>query len=137
MQFPINDHLGMRLESVDAGCASASLAVTPQLFNPFATLHGGVYCDLADLAMGTAFMTTLLPGEGLATIELKINFLRPIREGRIIANARVLHRGKLTGYIECEVLDSEGKLAGKANSTCVVVKDERAAQAASLLGGTA
>jgi uncharacterized protein (TIGR00369 family) len=135
MQFPISEFLGMKVESVDAGAAAATLLVEEKHYNPFGTLHGGVYCDLADLAMGTAFMTTLEPGEGLATVELKINFFRPIRAQKLTAQAKVIHRGKATGYVECEVFDAEGRLAAKANSTCMVVRDERAALIAGKLVG--
>ncbi|GAB4368457.1 MAG: PaaI family thioesterase [Bryobacter sp.] len=122
------DLLGMEVVRVEAGEAEIYMNVNSQMFNPFGTVHGGILCDLADMAMGTAFFTTLEAGEGLATVELKINFLRPAREGRLQAVAKVVHRGRLMGLVECEVKNEEGKLVAKANSTCMVVKDERARQ---------
>ncbi len=125
--MPVCKLVGMRVESVDPGACRATLEVGPQHWTPFATVHGGILCDLADLAMGMAFMTTLGEGEGLATIELKINYLRPFRQGELHAEGRVVHRGRTTGYVECEVKDGQGKVIAKASSTCIVVKDDRAA----------
>jgi uncharacterized protein (TIGR00369 family) len=62
--------------------------------NPMGTLHGGVYCDLADAAMGYAYASTLAEGETFTTVELKINFFRPVRKGRLTAEARVVKAGR-------------------------------------------
>jgi len=60
---------------------------------PWGTLHGGILCDIADAAMGMAFASTLAPGESFTTIELKINFFRPVWEARLQAEGRVVRRG--------------------------------------------
>jgi uncharacterized protein (TIGR00369 family) len=125
--------LNMKVETLEMSLAQVSMEASAAMTNPFGTLHGGIVCDLADMAMGTAFMTTLELGEGLATVELKINFLRPLVPGRLSAEARVVHRGKSTGFVECEVRNAEGKLAAKAASTCMIVRDDRAAHAARVL----
>jgi len=95
--------------------------VTVDHYNPLGTMHGGIYCDLADMAMGLAFMTTLETGQSLATVELKINYFRPVTGGVLRADARVLHRGKSTGYLECDVIDEQGRLVARSASTCMVV----------------
>ena len=76
--MPVCKLVGMTVEAVENGWCRASLEVGSQHWTPFGTTHGGILCDLSDLAMGMAFMTTLLEGEGLATIELKINYFRPV-----------------------------------------------------------
>jgi uncharacterized protein (TIGR00369 family) len=124
---PVCHLLNMEVQAIHPGQAAVSLAAAPAMFNPFGTVHGGILCDLADMAMGTAFMSTLNPGEGLATVELKINFLRPAREEILLAEARVTHRGRTTGFVECEIFNAERKLVAKASSTCMVVTDARAA----------
>lgn len=91
------------------------------------TLHGGVYCDLADLAMGYAYASTLGEGESFTTIELKINFLRAVRQGTVTADARVVKAGSALGYVECEVKDEAGKLVAKAASTCLKLRQPPAA----------
>jgi uncharacterized protein (TIGR00369 family) len=90
------------------------------------TLHGGILCDIADAAMGIAFASTLAADESFTTLELKINFLRPVWEARLKAEGRVVRRGSSVGYIECEVTDEQGKLVAKAASTCLVLRGEAA-----------
>ena len=62
----------------------------------------------------------------MATLELKINFLRPIVSGPITAEARVVNRGKTTGLVECDVRDGQNRLLARASSTCFVLTAERA-----------
>lgn len=92
------------------------------------TLHGGVLCDLADAAMGMAFVSTLAPDESFTTIALSINFFRPVWQADLRAEGRVVNRGKNVGYVECDVTDQDGKLIAKATSTCVVLRGESAKQ---------
>ena len=91
------------------------------------TVHGGILCDIADAAMGIAFATTLSPGESFTTVELKINFLRPVRNTQLRAAGRVIQRGRTIGYVECEITDENGKLVAKSNSTCLVLRGDQAA----------
>ena len=81
--------------------------------NPIGTLHGGIYCDLADAAMGFAYAATLAEDETFTTVELKINFFRPVRQGKLTAEARVVKSGSTLAYVECDVKDSDGKLVAK------------------------
>ncbi len=65
-------------------------------------------------------------GETFTTLELKINFLRPVFEGRLSASARVAHRGRTIGMVECDVTNREGKPVARATSTCQVLRGEAA-----------
>lgn len=76
--------------------------------------------------MGFAFATTLGPGETFTTLELKINFLRPVVEGKLTVTARVVHRGRTIGMVDCDVVNSEGKPVARAVSTCQVLRGEAA-----------
>jgi uncharacterized protein (TIGR00369 family) len=104
-----------------------TLQAGPQHTNPMGTIHGGILCDIADAAMGIAFASTLEPGESFTTVELKINFIRPVREAMLRAEGRVAHRGRTIGYVECDVVDENGKLIAKSNSTCLVLRGDKAA----------
>lgn len=86
------------------------------------TLHGGVLCDVADAAMGMAFASTLEREESFTTVNLAMNFLRPVRTERLRAEARVINRGKNVGYVECEIVGDTGKQIAKASSTCFVLR---------------
>ena len=93
--------------------------------NPMGTLHGGILCDLADLAMGAAYASTLASEETFTTLELKINFLRPVWKDTLLAKAKVVSRGRTVGLVECEISDSKGRLVGKAASTCMTLQKEK------------
>jgi uncharacterized protein (TIGR00369 family) len=94
--------------------------------NPMGTVHGGILCDIADAAMGTAYFSTLAEGESFTTLELKINFLRPFWTGRITARGRVVQRGRTVGMAECELEDEQGRLIAKASSTCMTLRGDMA-----------
>src|SRR5260370_28525842 len=76
--------------------------------------------------MGMAFASTLAAEESFTTVELKINFFRPVWEARLQADGRVVRRGSPTGYVECEIKDESGHLIAKASSTCMVLRGDRA-----------
>jgi len=123
---PIADLIGFRVDEMGGGRAVASLRAGPQHANPMGTLHGGVLCDLSDAAMGMAFATTLAPDESFTTMELSINFFRPVWQTLLRAEARVVNRGKNVGYVECDVSDQDGKPVAKARSTCFVLRGDHA-----------
>jgi uncharacterized protein (TIGR00369 family) len=126
-QAPVGELIGFRIAEAGDGRAVAVLRSGPEHFNPMGTLHGGVLCDIADAAMGYAFASTLEAGESFTTVELKINYLRPVREARLRAEGRVVQRGRTLGYVECQVTDDSGKLVAKSSSTCLVLRGEQAA----------
>ena len=98
------------------------MEATNKYWNPMNTLHGGVYCDLADIAMGFSFLTTLNKDELFTTVDLRINYLKPVTTGKLIATSKIIKRGKRLGYVECEIVNEQGKLVAKASSTCIVQK---------------
>ncbi len=127
-KVPIAELLGFHVEEIGAGRAVGTLRAGPQHANPMGTLHGGVLCDLADAAMGMAFVSTLAPDESFTTIALSINFFRPVWQAVLRAEAHVVNRGKNVGYVECDVTDQDGKRIAKATSTCVILRGEHAKQ---------
>jgi uncharacterized protein (TIGR00369 family) len=122
---PIARLLGFVLKAIEPGRAVFEMEVDERHHNPMGTLHGGIYCDLADAAMGYAYAATLGEGETFTTVELKINFFRPVREGRLTAEARVVKSGSTLGYVECDVKDAKGKLVARAASTCMKLAQSR------------
>jgi uncharacterized protein (TIGR00369 family) len=111
--------LGFIPKAIEPGRAIFALEADERYHNPMGTVHGGIYCDLADAAMGFAYAATLGEGETFTTVELKINFFRPVRQGRLTAEARVVRAGANLGYVECDVTDGEGRLVARAASTCM------------------
>lgn len=101
--------------------------IGPRHANPQGSLHGGVLCYVADMAMGMAWASGVAAGETFSTIELKINFFRPVWKGRLTADAKVVRRGKTVGYVECEVKDEQGRLVAKSSSTCMTFQGDAVA----------
>jgi uncharacterized protein (TIGR00369 family) len=124
---PIGRLLGLVLKAVEPGRAVFEMEADERRHNPMGTMHGGVYCDLADLAMGYAYAATLGEGETFTTVELKINFLRAVRRGKLTAEARVVKAGSAVGYVECDVKDQAGKLVARVASTCMKLRPDRQA----------
>jgi uncharacterized protein (TIGR00369 family) len=118
--------IGFDLIRYEPGRAVFEMVAVPQHANPMGTLHGGILCDLADAAMGIAYATELGEGESFTTLELKINFLRPVWNARLTAEARVVQRGRTVGLVECDVFDEARRLVARASSTCLTLAGESA-----------
>jgi uncharacterized protein (TIGR00369 family) len=124
---PIAETIGFTLREVEIGRTVFVLeARRDRHANPMGTLHGGVLCDVADAAMGTAYGTRLADGESFTTLELKINFLRPVWDARLLATAQVVSAGATVGVVECDITDEEGRLVARASCTCLTLRGERA-----------
>jgi uncharacterized protein (TIGR00369 family) len=123
---PVARLIGFAVSEVADGRAVATLKAGLQHANPMGTLHGGILCDIADAAMGMAFASTLAPEESFTTVEINMNFFRPVWKAAIRAEAKVVRRGKMLGYVECEMKDEKGHLLAKASSTCLVLRGEKA-----------
>jgi uncharacterized protein (TIGR00369 family) len=124
---PIADLIGFRLTDVEPGRAVVELDAGPRHANPMGTLHGGVLCDIADAAMGMAYAAGLEAGETFTTLELKINFLKPVWTGALVATGRVVKAGRTVGLVECDVVDDKARLVARATSTCMTLRGAEAA----------
>ena len=123
---PMAGLIGLRLVAIEPGRARFELDADQRHHNPMGTLHGGILCDIADSAMGMAYASTLGEGETFTTLELKINFLRPIRSARLIAEGVIVQQGRTAGMAEALVTDENGRLIAKATSTCLTLRGEQA-----------
>lgn len=123
---PIGKLLGFTIVRDEEGRAAIEFEATENHANPMGTLHGGVLCDLADAAMGLAYRSALTPGESFTTLELKINFLRPVWKSKLLAEARVVRTGNTVGLVECDIFDPRERLVARASSTCLKLRGEAA-----------
>src|SRR5260370_34907288 len=112
--------IGFEARDIANGRATVVLTAGPEHANPMGTLHGGILCDIADAAMGMAFASTLETGESFTTVELKINFFRPVWQAQLTAEGTVVQRGRTMGKAERSVADEQNRLVAKAASTCMV-----------------
>lgn len=119
---PIAKLLGFRLKRVDLGEAVFELEPGEHHYNPIGMVHGGVASTVLDSAMGCAVHSTLPAGTGYSTIELKINFIRPLssKTGKVLCEARVIHTGGRIATAEGKLVDKDGKLYAHATTTCII-----------------
>jgi uncharacterized protein (TIGR00369 family) len=115
----------MKLTELGTGTARLEMNVGRKYYNPMGSVHGGIMTDLADACMGIAVISTLEATESFTTLELKMNFLRPVFDGKLVATSRVLHRGRTIALAETTLTDSRGKLVAKGMSTCMILKQDK------------
>ena len=123
---PIGELLGLEMIEVTRGASVFGLQASRKHANPMGTLHGGVLCDLGDAAMGCAVATTLAEGQSYTTLELKINYFKPVWTQRLVARGRVVKRTRRLAYAEAEVLDEKESLVAKLSSSCLVLDGDAA-----------
>jgi uncharacterized protein (TIGR00369 family) len=124
---PVARLIGFTLTDVEPGRAVIAFDADGRHANPMGTLHGGVLCDLADLAMGTAVGSILERGESFTTLELKANYFKPVWNQRLTANARIVKRTRTICYVECDVVDDKQSLVARLASTCMILRGDIAA----------
>jgi uncharacterized protein (TIGR00369 family) len=123
---PVAQLVGFRITSVEPGEAVIEFEAGEAHANPMGTLHGGILCDIADAAMGIALGAAIDDDESFTTLELKINFLKPIWKAKLKATGRIVKQGRTIALIECGVTDERGSLVAYATSTCMILRGEQA-----------
>jgi uncharacterized protein (TIGR00369 family) len=118
--------LGMELDEVDAGRVVFGVEPKEFQYNPAGVVHGGLAATLCDSAMTCAVASTLPAGVMTTTIELKVNFVRPIVEatGRLRCEGKVIHGGGRIATAESRVIDGAGALYAHATTTCMILRPE-------------
>jgi uncharacterized protein (TIGR00369 family) len=118
--------LGMSFDEVEKGRVVMSLSTRPDFTNPLGQVHGGIAATLLDSVMGCAVHTTLGPGVGYTTLELKVNYIRaPRPDGqRLVAEGNVIHAGRRTATAEGKIVDERGALVAHATTTCMIFPAE-------------
>ena len=119
--------LGFRLIEVGPGTATMELVADTEIHaNPMGTIHGGVWCDIADAAIGTAHATSLEEGESFTSLDLQINFFRPAWNGRIRAVAKPVNIGRQISRYVCDILRDDDKLVAQVTSTVMTLRGDQA-----------
>ena len=105
--------VGIEIDSIDNGRAQLSIEVQEKHLQLQNIMHGGAIATLVDTAVAIAIIGASKPGARFTTIEMKINYLSPIKEGRVTANAHLIRDGRTIVVAECDVVASDGKLAAR------------------------
>ena len=109
--------VGMRVTRADPDGSEFEITIAHEHLQAYGTGHGGVLAGLIDAAMGLAVLGQLPAGEGCATVEMKLNFTRAARPGRLTATGRVLHRGRRIVTAAAEASDGDGRLVAVGQGT--------------------
>jgi acyl-CoA thioesterase len=129
MSPDFTESLGMETVRVGDGACVMELDLVDRHQSVAGRAHGGVLFTLLDTAMGRSVISKLPPGRGCATLEARINFFRPVRSGRIRAEARTLTLTRRTAYAEGTLSDGNGRMLARASGTFfltdAVVQTER------------
>jgi uncharacterized protein (TIGR00369 family) len=121
---PMGELLDFRLVEVDEGRVVFTAQATAAHHNTTGYAHGGFTAALLDSALGCAINTLAQDGKVYTTLELKINYIRPITTdvGPLRCEARALHVGRRVGMAEGRVVDSTGKLYAHGTTTCIAIE---------------
>jgi uncharacterized domain 1 len=119
---PIASLMNMRVVAADTGSTTFECEPDESHYNPIGTVHGGLVCTLLDSAVGCAVQTTLPQGQGYTSIEIKVNYLRPIHAhtGTLRCVGTVSKPGRRVAFAEASVMDAQGVLLATASSTLLV-----------------
>jgi uncharacterized protein (TIGR00369 family) len=121
---PIAVLLGMTITEVSEGRVVFVAEPSEYHYNPLGTVHGGVMATLLDSALGCAVQSMLPTGTSYTTVELKVNYLRPVTErtGTIYAEGKIIHVGGRIATAEGRLTDAVGKLYAHATTTCIILR---------------
>jgi uncharacterized protein (TIGR00369 family) len=121
---PISALMNFGLAELSEGRAVFTVEPAEYHYNPIGVVHGGLAATLLDSAMGCAVHSTLPAGAGYTTLEVKVNFVRPLtaETGLVRCEAEVIHVGGRTATAEGKVLDADGKLYAHATTTCIIFR---------------
>jgi uncharacterized protein (TIGR00369 family) len=119
---PICQLVDFNVESVEDGRITMLARPNESHYNPIGSVHGGIIATLLDSVMGCAVHTKLPAGRGYTSLEIKVNYLRAVRDetGPVRAIGKVIHLGRQTAMAEASLVDAEGKLYAQANTTCLL-----------------
>ena len=118
---PFADLIDLRTQRQTAGSSTMELEVAPAHLNPHHVVHGAVLYAMADTGMGAALYPTLAEGEICATIEIKINYFKPVWAGRLVCETELLNRGKTVANLESRIY-LDGVMVVQANGNYAIFR---------------
>jgi acyl-CoA thioesterase len=124
-QMPFNHHLGFHVTRMYKDGLTMECTPRPEMTNGHGTLHGGVTATLIDAAIAVAVIA-FSGGRPAGTVEMKVNYLRPGREGKIHCRARLLKAGKTLVFGEAVVRDERGRVVATGYATYIYLEESTA-----------
>ncbi|HTT10979.1 MAG TPA: PaaI family thioesterase [Burkholderiaceae bacterium] len=124
-RFPFLDHIGLVVREHEAGSSTCALTVVPFHLNSSGLVHGAVIFALADTGMGAALLGTLEEGETLATVDLQINYLRPVQGGELTCTTQLVNRGRTLAHLESSIYLGEALVARASGNFAIFRRGAR------------
>lgn len=121
-RMPFNQHLGIRVTRVHRDGITIECPLRPELMNGAGVLHGGVTATLADVAVGLAIQRHFGRLTPITTVEMKVNFFRPVASGKIVARSHLLRVGSRVMVGRVDLFDGHRRLAGAGLVTYILVE---------------
>ena len=115
-EHPYVDFLGLKYDSTNDGRSKCSLKFRKDFLNPRNVIHGGVIYALADSGMGEALLSTLEKNQLVATIEIKITYLKPAGHFDLVCDSLLIRKGRRVAFLESDVY-SDNELISKASGS--------------------
>ena len=119
---PYFELLSMKLVDAGAGFSLLEIDLTKKHLQPFGTVHGGVFSSIIDAAAFWAVYPGIEdPAAGMTTVDLKLNYLAPAKDGKLIARGRQIKLGRTLGYAEAQIVDQDEKILAHGTSTVIIL----------------
>jgi len=120
---PTSKLLGWKCLNIDTEKGTIEVEFQPRkdFLNPAGFVQGGLVAAMLDDTMGPIVYATLEEGEFNPSIEFKVNFIRPVKIGKVIAKAHIIYRGKSIAFVESELRNTDGQLLATATGTMKIV----------------
>ncbi len=121
---PIAALMNMDVHEVSEGRVVFTLQPEEYHYNPLGSVHGGVAATLLDSAMGCTVQSVLQAGQWYTTLEIKVNYLRPLTAstGLVYCEGKIIHLGGRTATAEGRITDASGKLYAHGTTTCILLR---------------
>jgi uncharacterized protein (TIGR00369 family) len=121
---PVGALIGMSISEVSEGRVVFALEPAEYHYNPLGTVHGGIVATLLDSALGCAVHSMLAAGSWYTTLEIKVNYLRPLssKTGMVYCEGKVIHMGGRIATAEGRLTDASGKLYAHGTTTCILLR---------------
>jgi len=121
-ESPYYKHLGMKIVKIRDKSSEAHLVLGAEHKNIWNTIHGGAVASLLDSTCGSSLYSMLDTDEGAITVDLRVNYLAPPREGLMIGKGKFVHRTRNLAWSEAEAYDNDGKLVARAQAIHRIIK---------------
>jgi uncharacterized protein (TIGR00369 family) len=121
---PIMALMNIGVQEAEEGRVVFTVEPAEYHYNPIGMVHGGLACTLCDSAMGCSIHTMLPAGVGYTTLEMKVNFVRPltVETGLVVCEGKVINVGSRVATAEARLTDRAGKLYAHATTTCLILR---------------